>query len=352
MNKIINPQNGLEYDLFSQEGLHILNMFIRTYKNGGAKSRKRTNREISGDNSSDGGQSKKIDNRGRGDVEFEDDGFGGGGGDDIEMEQVERTVPLTERVTETVNAVLETVADLEVRAEDIAEEFTPVVDESIFEFFKSEFIEIVQQNPGRYQNMYQITLFANLIIVTLFFCNLSATKFGLDQPILDKLIEIMFQYVESLFTGQAISIAVDRFFQIIKYLSIPTILGGSVKLFSDVVREGSLRLPVSNKARIFVGLILGGAKVVQGRIADIRDNFIKSLLKNLLNIAKEMTNKQYSIIDSGCDFLQNTTIRAVDYVKNKLSDSIYVARNNITNFISGKMTPDQKYITGLTSFEF
>ena len=45
MNKIINPQNGLEYDLFSQEGLNILNMFIRTYKNGGAKSRKRTNRK-------------------------------------------------------------------------------------------------------------------------------------------------------------------------------------------------------------------------------------------------------------------------------------------------------------------
>ena len=47
-----------------------------------------------------------------------------------------------------------------------------------------------------------------------------------------------------------------------------------------------------------------------------------------------MTNKQYSIYFIYAIFLQNTRIRAVDYVKNKLSDSIYVARNNITNFMS------------------
>ena len=261
MNKIINPKNGLEYDLFSQEGLHILNMFIRTYKKGGSQ-----------------------------DV-----------GGDVEEQQ---PVPLTERVTDFGNAVLRTVADLDVRAEEVAVEFVSEEEVSIFDHFKNKFNEIVDEavfnedNP-RNLNLYQINLFVNLIIVTLFFCNLSAIQFGLDEPVLDKLIKIMFQYIEKISTADTASLGVTRLFQIIKYLSLPTVIAGSITLLADVARARSLA-PAVDKMSTGFELILGGVKVGQKRLGNIRSSTIKSLLTKLLNIAEKMTNKEYNIKDYVC----------------------------------------------------
>lgn len=311
MNKIINPQNGLEYDLFSQEGLHILNMFIRTYKKGGSQ-----------------------------DVEG-----------DVEEQQ---RVPLTERVTDFGNAVLRTVADLDVRAEEVAVEFVSEEEVSIFDHFKNKFNEIVDEavfnedNP-RNLNLYQINLFVNLIIVTLFFCNLSAIQFGLDEPILDKLIKIMFQYIEKISTADTISLGVTRLFQIIKYLSLPTVIAGSITLLADVARARSLA-PAVNKMSTGFELILGGVKVGQKRLGNIRSSIIKSLLTKLLNIAEKMTNKEYNIKDYVCSISAGGITGTADFLYSKLTDSADFARTKISNLILSGMSEEDKYINGLLSF--